>query len=496
MIPYVIRSTRGGVSDENRRGLEGSFSFGYGLDIHNRLDALRAGSTCATILDASTGELGSGTTRGTTLNSHFNMFVPSFDGTTYCFGATGSIMAVSPDGYWTNVYNDTEAITGAGEFGLDDGTVYMFWGKSTSYARRRMGTTFDTARDSGQAIWGNSVEQVWKTEGISSTAVWHSMANASGALMIANGEGLSVLDFDGDFDPLKVNVRPGNLINAIEERDDYTIFGSERNDTGEEGHLWAWIVTALNYIQKKRIPVQGVNALVTAEQSLLQGGYNGEIFSADFTSSVPLATIPGGGHVIPGGVTVHEDLAAFGIFGGSYPGIWTYGRRHINRSPALNYQYRLSPTVGGSTVATIGAVAVINGTLMASWGITESDSSSYGVDAVSSTTRATALYEGLEFDGGQAWNKKLVDSVHVTCAPLPSGTSFSIKYKADKDSWHYTIYGDGSTTYSTAGATEAISALTEPSHILEIGAEINPSGSDTPEIYEIATYLSNQVNAY
>lgn len=496
MKPYVLRTFRGGVSDENDKGIAGSFKFGYGLDLHGRDDVLRPGSSSVSIFDANTGELGTDSVRGTTLNSHFNVFVPSMDGSTYMFGATGSIFARSGDGYITNVYNDEEGITGAGEYAVSSGETYMFWGKSTSVARRQMGGTFDTARDSGKAIWSNAT-QVWKTEKIQSTAVYHTFVNASGSLMMANGEGLAVLGFDGNWDPLKLNIRPGNIINALEERDDYVILGSERGDDGEEGHLWSWIETALNFVQKKRIPIQGVNALITAESSILQGGDDGEIFPSDFVNSVPLATIPGGGKVIPGGVTVHEDLATFGMFGGTYPGIWTYGRRNRNRGNALNYQYRLSPTVSGSTVATIGAIAVINGELLASWGTTESDSSVYGVDAISSTTRANAVFEGLETDKGGAWAKQMGDTVKCTFTPLPSGTSFAVKYKADKESdWRYTIFGTGATTFSTAGETQSISNMGKPSHILEVGVEITSSGANSPEIHEIAVYLGNNTNAF
>ena len=496
MKPYTIKSARGGVSDENDKGIAGSFKFGYGLDIHGRDDVLKAGSTAAVIFDASTGELGRGTSHGTTINSHFNVFVPSMDGSTYMFGATGSIFARSGDGYITNVYNDEEGITGAGEFGLSDGAVYMFWGKSTSIARRQMGGTFDTARDSGQALWSNATN-VWKTEKILSTAVWHTMINASGSLTIANAEGLGIVDFDGNFDPLKLNIRPGNVINALEERDDYVILGTERSDDAEEGHLWSWIVTALNYVQKKRIPIFGVNALITAEMPLLQGGDDGEIFPSDFVNSVPMATLPGGGKVIPGGVTVHEDLAVFGMFGGTYPGLWTYGRRNRNRGNALNYQYRLSPTVSGSIVSTIGAIAVVNGELLASWGTTDGSTSEYGVDAISSTTKANAVYEGLETDKGGAWARLMVDTVKCVFSPLVSGTSFSIKYKSDKESaWRYALLGTLSTTFSTAGETVAEFNLGNPAHIFEIGVELNSSGADSPEIHEVTAYLGDKPNAF
>ena len=323
------------------------------------------------------------------------------------------------------------------------------------------------------------------------------MVNASGALMMANNEGLSVLDFDDNFDPLKLNIRPGNKINALEERDDYVILGSEKDDDGEEGHLWAWIITALNYVQKKRLPAFGVNALITAEMPLAQAGDDGEIFPADFENSVPLAAIPGGGKVQPQGVTVHEDLAAFGIFSGAYPGIWTYGRRNRNRGNALNYQYRLESTVDGSTISTIGAIAVINGTLLSSWGTTDGSTSEYGLDAISSTTKANALYEGLETDKGGAWDGRMVDSAKAIFSPLATGTSFSIKYKADKESaWRYAVFAGGGTTFSAVNETEATASLGKPAHILELGVELTSSGSDSAEIHELTAYLGDKPHAF
>src|SRR3990167_162768 len=112
------------------------------------------------------------------------------------------------------------------------------------------------------------------------------MVNASGSLMIANGPYIATIDYDGNFDPARLNVRPGNLVKALLERDDYVILGSERRDNNEEGHIWSWIVTALSWVQKKKIPIQGVNALIDTELKLLQGGDDGELFYSDFANVV------------------------------------------------------------------------------------------------------------------------------------------------------------------------------------------------------------------
>lgn len=481
MIPYVIKSFRGGLSDENKRGIAGSFKHGYGLNIHGRDDILQCGSSVVTANESLITDL-------------IQFFVPSADGSTYAFGSTGSIYARAgnkADPAWSFAYNDENgAIKGAAEFQLNDGLSYIYWATASSVARRPMNTG---AKD---LPWTN-VTANYKVDKISSSAVWHTMALASGQLNIANAEGLASISFAGAFDPLELNIRPGNLINALEERDDYIILGSEREDDSEEGHLWSWITTAEKYVQKKRIPVSGVNALVFTEMGLLQGGSNGEIFPADFTNTVSLARVPGGGKVNPGGVSILDDLAVFGFYGGSYPGVWSYGRKHKNRAFAFNYEYRLAKTVAGSSVSTIGAITVVGGDLLASWGTTDGSTSDYGVDQVSTTNRATGLYEGLEFDGGLPHLAKTVDRIALILSPLVSGTSVSAKFKLNKESaWRYAVLGDNTTTFSVADETIAIFGLGKPGRIYEVGVELNPSGASTPEVQAIVSYLSRENQEY
>lgn len=481
MIPYIIKNFRGGISDESDKGIPGSFKHGYGLEIHDRDDVLKCGSSVITVNSSLVSDL-------------INYFVPASDGSMYAFGSVGSIYAIAgnkDDPAVSFVYNDVDgAIKGAYEFQGSDGITYMYWATASQISRRDMSTG---AKD---LPWTNVVAN-WKTEKISSSAVWHPIVNASGALLIGNAEGVSMLDFDGNFNPYKLNIRPGNLINTLEERDDYVIIGSERWDESEEGHLWSWIVTALNWVQKKRIPVKGINALIQTELNLLQGGSNGEIFYSDFSNVVPIAKIPGGGQVNPGGVSIDNDLALFGFYGGTYPGLWTYGRRMKNRPQALNYSYRLAATVAGSSVSSIGAVATFNGIPFASWGTTDGSTSNYGIDCVTSTTKANAIYEGLEFDGGSSHLNKTIDTIVLIMSPLASGTSVSAKFKLDKENdWRYAILGSGATTFSVANEIIALFNLGKPGRIYEVGVELNASGANSPEIHSIVSYLSKETNEY
>lgn len=479
-IPYIISKFRGGVSDETSIGVEGSYKFGHSLDIHARQGALTAKQAMVTVFDVNR----------TTQTGIIQHFVPATDGTTYCFGSTGSVFARSGDGAWNFVYNDENgAIKGAYEWGLNDGTTYLMWATNTSIARKLL-QGVDITPDSGTARWTDAIAD-WRTT--LDPADYHTMRQACGSLMIANGNFLAKVDYDGTFNNAALNLRPGHLIKAIEERDDYVILGSYRKDNSEEGHIWSWITTATNWIQKKRIPVKGVNALINTEMLLLQGGADGELFFSDFVNATPLHGIIGGGQTEPDGVSIEDDLAIFGIYNGDNPGIWSYGRKRKNRPHALNYDYRLAQTVAGSSISTIAAVVMADGLLMASWGTTDGSTSEYGVDSVSFTTKATAVYEGLEFDGNSPHLKKMFDTVKLILSPLVSGTSVSVKYRTDKQtSWQYAVMGSGGTTFSEADAVETIFSIGKPAAIYEVGVELNPTGNNSPEVLDIITYLSNE----
>ena len=484
MPKYSIDTFRAGISDESDKGVRGSYKFGYGLDIHGRDDVLTCKQAMATIFGAS----------NTTQTGIIRHFVNSSDGSTYCFGSTGSVFARSGDGDWTFVYNDSNGeIRGAAEWGHSDGTKYLYWATATSIARKPINGA-DVTRDSGTARW-TDVTQDYKTT--LENVTHHTMKNSSGQLNIANGNSLAVIDYVGNFDALALNIRPGNLIKAIDERDDYTILGSYRSDVSEEGHIWSWITTATTWIQKKRIPVQGINALINTEIMLLQGGENGELFFSDFTNATPLNALNGGGEVNPGGVDIENDLAVFGFYGGTYPGIWSYGRRMKNRPYAMNFDYRMAKTVDGSTVTEIGAVKMADGTLLASWATTDGSTIEYGIDSVSSTTKASAVFEGLEFTGGDTSAKKKFDTVKLVFDPLVSGTSLSVKCRLDKvTSWSYAVLASGSTTFSVADANEAIFSIGNVAKIYEVGVELTPTSNSSPNIHLISTYIGEEKYDY
>ena len=471
-IPYIIDSFRGGISDEDDKGIKGSFKYGYNLNIHKRRDSLTCNQTMLNI-------------GGATVVDFVKYFVCGSDGSTFAFGDTGKIYAITGDSDQKISLMYTEAngeIKGAGEWGINDGTYHIYWATNTTIARKAKSTM-------GYGDWGDAAS--WKVDLITSENQ-HPMKRACGAFMIGNGNYLGMIDYTGVWNPQAMNIEPGNVIKCLESRGDYLIMGSENRDLAEEGHIWKWITTALNYIDKKKIPIKGINTLIDAELALLQGGTDGELFLSDFINTEPLIAIPENGYSLPGSSTIDNDLALFGIYGGTYPGLWSYGRRARNRPVVLNQEYRLSQTIAGNTLTGIGGVISNNGTIYAGW----KTAIAYGIDCVSSTTKATALYEGLEFDGNNPHLTKYFKDIHLIMSPLSSGCSIAIKIKADKGSWVDLKTASGGASYSTTNGTKAIFLIDKKAKIMEFGITLTPNVNTSPEVLAIIAYISKETDEY
>lgn len=462
MNSYLINTFRGGISDENDKGIKGAFRYGYALDIHKRQDSL----TCKQALKTGTA----------TLASLPKFFVKGIDGSTYCFCDGGQVYSRNVAGAYTLLYTDTNGeIKGAEAWG--DGTNdYLFWATATSLARKLL---------PGDDQWGD-VSQNWKTN--LDNVDWHTMKAVAGSLYIANGQYLAQVGYDMSYTNNAFDLIPGNYLKCLDESESLVIMGSYRSDELQMGYLWAWAIDALSWQQKKPIPAEGINAMLEAELRMMQCGQEGGLYTCDFVNMIPLCKIPGeDSYCNPGGADIWDGMAHFGMYAGDYPGIWSYGRKVRNRSMVLNYAYRLVSEITGSTISEIGAVKNIGGTLLASWKAIDGSTTTFGVDENDTANKATAVYEGLEFSNNQPNTKKTFHICKLIMTALPTGCSVGAKYKADKGSWTECIVaGTTSTTFSTANATEAVFNLNDvKAKVLEIGLTLTPSSNDTPEILAV-----------
>ena len=456
---YKIKSFRGGISDEEDKGIAGSYKYGQCLDIHKTLDSL----SCQQALTKES---------GTTVTDLILFFVNGSDGNTYGFGDAGNIYKRDSGGVWTLVYTDTNGkIKGAAEW-----NGYLYWATDTNLGRK----PFPGATD-----WSDAVNN-WQTT-LDSTD-WHTMlvgAGVQGDLFICNADKLAMVDYSGVFTAEAVKIIPNHLTKCLISDDTDLIFGSVNEDNAEEGYLWAWNTLLQAWKKRKRIPAKGINALVVSEIMIAQAGTDGEIFFSDLVNQLPIMAFPTGGYVNPGAVTTKGNLALFGVSGSSYCGVYSYGRTKKNRSFALSLDYIPSPAK--LTGIEIGALTMAGSDLLVSW----KDGTVYGVDVLDSNNKADADYEGLDFDAGDSSIVKTFKTIKVVMKPLPSGCSIKVKYRANKKgNWVYAQLPDETTSFATPDETEAIFNTGVSAGVYEVGVELYHSGNETPDILSINSYFT------
>lgn len=385
---------------------------------------------------------------------------------------TGCIYRRDADGHWIRVYKDPDgAIKGMDEWYTDDGKVWLYFATDSLEKRKEL---------PGLDNW-NDVQTV----GNLTSTDWHTHKQAGGALTIANKGLLAFVGYDGSFTPEALDVIPGNIVKTIVERSGRAILGTYRAaDT-----------------------TRAVNGAIDSEIPLAQVGNDGDIFFSNMSDSIPVTRFPGGGKVNPGGVTNKIDqvnffeweegaaswidkhavgnLAMFGVFDASsgYNGVYTYGRKRKNHPFVMNMEYELE-------VDEIGAVIDIEGTTLISY---RSLLGGFGVKATDANTKATGVYEGLDFKSPlkrpqNITNWKLAE---VLFDPLPNGTAIEFWYRLDKyGSFIQARTDTGDLHFALATKKKAVFFINADAQIFEPRVVLVPWGNSTPEIHRIRIFFN------
>ena len=461
---YVIKSFRGGKSDEEGIGVRGSFKYAQSLDIHKKTDSL----SCGQAMKKESGSI---------VTDLILFMVPASDGNSYHFGDSGKIYKRTSAGVWTLVYTDTNG----GIKGADEWNGVIYWATATQLSYKPF---------PGLSDWSD-VAHNWKTL---TSADWHTMkvgAGVQGDLFICNVDKLAMVDYTGVFTADAVKIIPNNITKCLDSDDTDIIIGSVMDSDAEKGYLWAWNTLLANWRKRSKIPFKGVNALITTERMLAQAGEDGGLFFSDMISQFPIMTFSPGGKANPGGVTNKGNLAMFGIYGADESGIYSYGRTEANKVKAMNLDYVLS--MGKITGIEIGAIEMVGSDLLASW----KDGATYGVDVVDQANKADGIYESLDFDGGSPSVSKAFNQVKLTMTPLPTGCSIKVKFRLNKNGAFVKAYLAGNVeTFDTVGATEVIFNTGGEGVIYEVRVELYHKDNTTPEIMSVTSYFDSPQNEF
>lgn len=502
LIPYHLRSFLGGLSDYEDKGIAGSFKSGYNLNPRKQIDSLTAGQTLKDDL-----ALGAQDINGQTMTAIPYFVVPSNDGNTYFLTNDGKIFRRNSSGVYLMVYRDPSEsgnIIGAAEWYDSAGWTYLLWATPTRLnIKKLLGpayTNVEPWNDVNTADTGT-----WPKTNLTS-ATWHTMAMANGAMMICNGSVMALVGYDLSYTNNAVALIPGNSSKCILERSKYGIIGCTRADSRDESAFFSWDSIGLSWNDKEIIKFRGLNSMIDTEISLAQMGSNGQLYISDFNTPIPFRQIRGGGQSDPDGVTAYHGMALIGIYNNTNSmnghlgnGVYSVGRVNKNAPIILNLEYQLDCDELPS-VKTIGDDILIAYKL----------GSQYGVKIVDTANKATAVYQTLDLLAPLGSRRypiplgRLLEwsKVDLQCQPLPAGCKIECWYRTDKattggtnnDGWIQANLDIGDTPpvtqFSDTGMQNCQFYVGQRGRVIEIQLILLSNGNNTPEINECNIFFS------
>lgn len=481
MDAYLIKSFRGGFSEYEDKGREGSFKSGTkNIDIRKVTDSL----SCQQAL---TDDLAAGT-----FNEIAHFIIPASDGNTYIFLKNGRIYKRTSAGVYTLVYTDTNVatdgakLTGAAEYYNNVGDVFVYWCSGTRLNRKRILDSSGAAINTNWSDVNATVNaQTYPKTDLTSTD-WHIMQTAGDSnLYVGNKNKLAIVGYDDTYQNEALRLLASSIVVPIVERGLDLVMGANRTDGSVVSDLYKWdTINSLNWNTKKPLPASNINALVEGALPLAQVGTNGLVFYSDLYNFDPVTRFPNGGYVNPAGVEVDGALTLFGVFGAGtgYNGIYSYGRKDKNSPECLNLEYQFD-------CDEIGAVKKIGSTLL----FTYKNGSNYGVKKVDLLNKAVGVYRYLDLkckpgllDEGATW-----DRIVLTTSPLPDGASITCTRRVNKTGSFTSSDMEGNDLiFNEAGAMEATFNIGDLGKIFEFELTLNPINNESPEIYKIELFFT------
>lgn len=442
MPQFEIKSFKN-KSDYQDRGIYGSFWQSKNLNVRGDVDVLQCNQ--ALIADGNADAI---------VTDLINFFVNCNDGNTYAFGDTGKIYKRTSLAVWSLVYTDTDGkITGAAEWYTATKT-YLYWTTATKLNRKEI---------PGVADWSDAVHS-WKTDLTSAT--WHTMAQANGSLMICNDKNMAMVGYDDSYTKESLMLRPGIVSKTLIEYGNQVLIGG--GDSVRESWLLTWEQTALSWINKNKIPSKTINAIVQAELMLMSAGDN-ELYYSDMVNNMPVCTLDGKAN--PGGVVEKGGLALFGLYGGSFSGIWSYGRTKKNESHTLNLEQYID-------CDEIGAICKIAGQVFVSY----QNGTDHLIRKVDTATKAVAEYYSLDCIFPKETN---CNSIELLAEKIPTGCTIAVYYDIDKTGVWTQAKLSGDIATATATMRDPVFLCSSYGRKMNLKIVLTPSGNVSPTISKI-----------
>lgn len=456
-----------GLADSKWSGIKGAFPKCVGLNIHDTPGIIKVNQKLTK--DSST-----------TITELCKVALALSTGVKLWFSsASGKIWAES-GGTYTLVYTVSPAAGEAKILGASEFNAFVYFATELRLHRIPIASATTTASD-----WTTNAVPNWQTFN-SGNASYHPMKVQNQQLNIGDANDIATVDSSATFTASAMDILAPNVIKTLAPFDIDLIIGTEIASTVNVCWVIRWDTVQTTWQFAEPIEENGINAFFRSGTSLLaQAGRYGNIYYFDPSSNTlqPLKRIPGDwspskyASVNPNAVGNFKGVAVFGLSNGTGnpadQGIYTLGKYSKDYPLVINGpEYVISPdAVNG---VEIGAILVSGEDMYCSW----NDGTNKGVDKVDTANKYASAY--LEFPVVMASTTEFNNLVQfiASYASLPSGTSFTFKYRAN--------YGTLTTISSSnvkndTNANQVIANESIEARAFELRIEFNVSSNDAPE---------------
>jgi len=449
---YTINNFAGGLADEGKRGVAGSFKRGWNLNIHKKgANTLSCNQKLKKI-------------SGSTVTDLIIKIVPVTSTKSYGFGDAGNVYKIVNETV-TKIYTDPNgAILDADYF-----YGYLYWTTSG-----KLGRCIETSSD-----WNADANPNWKTL---NSCSFHPIfvVPKSDLMCIGNGRYIAILNSSETWNDQALDLFYGWVVRCLTLQRPNLLIGAKDSKKAE---MFTWDLASESYNpvegwEERDIDafLRGIGATYIFTPTLLYWFREGLVERAKELPS----------QVRHGAIDIWKGKMLFGCINGVY----SYHKKNKNYPVALNLEYTPSPiTIANfdSKSVEIGAILGRGDDLLVSW----KDGSTYGLDNIDLNNKANAVYEGLSFDADRPFEDKLFRFIKIVTKPLPSGCSIKVKYRINEDSdWIDTKMAKGDAeSFADVGETKAIFQIEGQGEVYEVRVELYANGNNTPEILSINSYF-------
>ncbi len=413
----LISEFGGGISENPKKGLVGSFRFARGFDIHSDPGTLK-------VSPASTKDSG-------TVVTDLIMFGTSntVNSNLYFLGSSGCLYKKA-----SGVYTKLATYSNAQGMGFFTGTnKVIFCSGDTEYK-------LDPATDA--ITTGRTLN----------SADYHPVEAFLDKVFIGNGRELISTDGSGIDENSStvgggITVEYGYKIKCLKNIGDFLFIGCASDNSSSAKH-YLWDGTSEDYNYSKTLKGEdGINACEVSDDGtvMVSVGKKGHLYQLTGVDSPlvpknPLPRIEADKtiEVYPGAMTNHQGRILFGLSAGTSvtaeKGVYSWASHSSQYQKVPNLDYSISTYTTTGTTAQVGMVmSADTNSLYIGW----RDGTSYGIDLIDGTgVQAMAIYESLIHDNGVPFVKKFYKEFKVNLAKaLASGEVITSYYKKDRGSW-------------------------------------------------------------